>query len=57
MQVLLILATVLMLVGNVAWGWGIPVLLALLPILLPLGIFLIGALVTIIAAFVVASND
>lgn len=56
MQVLLTIATVLMLVGNVAWGWGIPVLLALLPILLPLGIFLIAALVTLIAAFVVASK-
>lgn len=56
MQALLLLATVLMLVGNVAWGWGIPVLLALLPILLPLGISLIGALVTLIAACVVASK-
>lgn len=58
MNWLLILATVVMLVGNVAWGWGIPVILALLPILLPLALALLFVGVpSLVAAVVFARSN
>lgn len=50
MSALLILATVVMLVGNVTLGWGIPVILALLPLLIPVVIAVVGFAVAVLAA-------